>query len=242
MNKTRVVEAKWGQWNQNWLIVPKFPVHRIPKIMFFWLECHEKILVWNVSIWVRWPCSFFLYWCKSLLFNKVYLTKSSFNFSGTTVLVSYQPLLKVPWLLTVWSFNTWASIWWTKRLWKKSSKPNPRSKLTTRKILIAAAPEVQQLPHYPKPEIVLKMENLKANLRKNVKHSCLLLDSRPLRNRNWSNDDPVRKVVKAWIYFHVEIPPNLPWPKTRQITTISLPIWSRPAITLSHLDAEMKLK
>merc|ERR1712051_618911 len=26
--------------------------------------------------------------------------------------------------------------------------------------------------------------------------------------------------------------------KTRQITTISLPIWSRPAITLSHLDAE----
>ena len=178
--------------------------------------------------------------------NKVYLTKYSINLSGTTVLVSYQPLLKVPWLLTVWFFNTWASIWWTKRLWKKSSKPNPRSKLTTRKILIAAAPEVwpevQQLPHYPKPEIVLKMENLKANLRKNVKPSCLLLDSRPLRNRNWSNDDPVRKVVKAWIYFHVEIPPNLPWPKTRQITTISLPIWSRPAITLSHLDAEMKLK
>ena len=172
-----------------------------------------------------------------------FLTKIfSLNFSGTTVLVSYQPLLKVPWLLTVWSFNTWASIWWTKRLWKRSSKPKPRSKLTTRKILIAAAPEVQQLPHYPKPEIVLKMENLKANLRKNVKHSCLLLDSRPLRNRNWSNDDPVRKVVKAWIYFHVEIPPNLPWPKTRQITTISLPIWSRPAITLSHLDAEMKLK
>ena len=158
------------------------------------------------------------------------------------MLVSYQPLLKVPWLLTVWFFNTWASIWWTKKLWKRSSKPKPRSKLTTRKILIAAAPEVQQLPHYPKPEIVLKMENLKANLRKNVKHSCLLLDSRPLRNRNWSNDDPVRKVVKAWIYFHVEIPPNLPWPKTRQITTISLPIWSRPAITLSHLDAEMKLK
>ena len=34
----KVVETKWGWWNQNWFIRSKFPLLRIPKIIFFWLE------------------------------------------------------------------------------------------------------------------------------------------------------------------------------------------------------------
>ena len=51
----KVVKAKWwGWWNQNWLIRPSFIYWLLSDISFN----HEKLLIWNVSIWVRSPCRF----------------------------------------------------------------------------------------------------------------------------------------------------------------------------------------
>ena len=52
----KVAEAKWGWWNQNWM----FFYLRIPKTHWLFARMsysHGKLLVWNASIWVRWPCT-----------------------------------------------------------------------------------------------------------------------------------------------------------------------------------------
>ena len=38
---SEAVEAKWGWWNKNKMFYVKSPYLRIPKIIDFWLQCHE---------------------------------------------------------------------------------------------------------------------------------------------------------------------------------------------------------
>ena len=55
---SEVVEAMWGWWSEKIMFYMKSPYLTIPKIIDFILVSliHEKMLVWNASIWVDWPC------------------------------------------------------------------------------------------------------------------------------------------------------------------------------------------